>query len=399
MRRGRVSFALTKEYHHDRHYTDSNRSSSESPSHVRSRASLDLSRQPAAAPLRHASASVQVAVSQLIAGVPIAEWPVWLRAFAAGWLFVLGSCFGSFLNVVAYRWPRRMSLSKPGSHCPHCSRPIAPRDNVPIMAWLWLRGRCRQCGGAIAARYPLVELLAGMAFLLVGWGELLTSRGGWLLAATHAHEGRATLALAGHLTLVTTLLAATLLVLDRAPWRGALYWPAAMVAGALVAARLPVAPILAAPANTLDRPPGMALTAAALGLAIGIALAAIWRITQRNAAAGVARYTVGCWLLVGVYLGPIATAGIAVIASLGELATAAAQRVGLSIDRLSTSGWLLAAVVVVLTGWTFLMDSPGLGAAQSIAAGRPTIWIVGSVAAAGAAMVITRLLARDRPVR
>ena len=398
-RRGRVSFALTKEYHHDRQHTDSHRSSSQSSPYVRARAPLDLSRQPATAPGRHASASVQVAVSQLVAGVPIAEWPAWLRGFAAGWMFVVGSCFGSFLNVVAYRWPRRMSLSKPGSHCPHCSRPIAVRDNVPIVAWLWLRGRCRQCGGSIAARYPLVELLAGTAFLLVGWGELLTPRGGWLLAATHAHEGRAKLTLAGHLTLVITLLAAALLVLDKAPWRGSLYLPAAMLAGALVAAHLPVAPSLSATAKSLDQPPGAALATAALGLALGIALAAIWRLTQRSAAGSVARYTVGCWLLVGVYLGPVATAGVAVIASLGELATAAAQRAGLSIDRLSTSGWLVAAVLVVLTGWTFLIDSPGLATAQSSAAGRPTLWIAAAVAASGAAMLITGRLIRDRQPR
>jgi leader peptidase (prepilin peptidase)/N-methyltransferase len=74
-------------------------------------------------------------------------------AFAA----VLGGIVGSFLNVVAYRLPRGESLATPGSHCPSCQVPIKPYDNVPIFAWLWLRGRCRSCGAAISPRYPLVE--------------------------------------------------------------------------------------------------------------------------------------------------------------------------------------------------------------------------------------------------
>jgi leader peptidase (prepilin peptidase)/N-methyltransferase len=68
-----------------------------------------------------------------------------------------GAIFGSFLNVVAYRLPRGESLATPGSHCPSCQAPIKPYDNVPVLAWLWLRGRCRSCGEPISARYPLVE--------------------------------------------------------------------------------------------------------------------------------------------------------------------------------------------------------------------------------------------------
>jgi leader peptidase (prepilin peptidase)/N-methyltransferase len=74
-------------------------------------------------------------------------------AFAAAF----GAILGSFLNVVAYRLPRGESLATPASHCPSCLEPIKPYDNVPILAWLWLRGHCRCCGVAISARYPLVE--------------------------------------------------------------------------------------------------------------------------------------------------------------------------------------------------------------------------------------------------
>ena len=70
---------------------------------------------------------------------------------------VFGAVIGSFLNVVAYRMPRRESLVAPGSHCPSCSTAIKPYDNVPVLGWLLLRGRCRACGDTISPRYPLVE--------------------------------------------------------------------------------------------------------------------------------------------------------------------------------------------------------------------------------------------------
>ena len=74
-----------------------------------------------------------------------------------------GLIIGSFLNVVAYRLPARVSLSRPGSHCPSCETPIKPYDNIPLLSWLLLRGRCRGCSAPIAKRYPLVE--AGTAVL------------------------------------------------------------------------------------------------------------------------------------------------------------------------------------------------------------------------------------------
>jgi leader peptidase (prepilin peptidase)/N-methyltransferase len=81
---------------------------------------------------------------------------------AAAVAFVLGAIVGSFLNVVAYRLPRKESLLHPGSRCPECGTPIKPYDNVPVLGWLWLRGRCRACGARIPARYPLVEAVTGL---------------------------------------------------------------------------------------------------------------------------------------------------------------------------------------------------------------------------------------------
>jgi leader peptidase (prepilin peptidase)/N-methyltransferase len=71
---------------------------------------------------------------------------------------VLGLVLGSFLNVVVHRVPRGESVVRPPSACPGCGKHIRPRDNVPVLGWLLLRGRCRDCGQQISARYPLVEL-------------------------------------------------------------------------------------------------------------------------------------------------------------------------------------------------------------------------------------------------
>ena len=77
---------------------------------------------------------------------------------------VFGLLIGSFLNVVVWRVPRGESLVSPPSHCPRCEREIKPYDNIPVVSWLLLRGRCRRCGERISARYPLVELATGVLF-------------------------------------------------------------------------------------------------------------------------------------------------------------------------------------------------------------------------------------------
>ena len=79
---------------------------------------------------------------------------------------LLGLIFGSFLNVVAYRLPRGESLARPASRCPGCDTPIKPYDNVPVVSWVLLRGRCRSCGTSIAWRYPLVELTTALLMAL-----------------------------------------------------------------------------------------------------------------------------------------------------------------------------------------------------------------------------------------
>lgn len=80
----------------------------------------------------------------------------------------LGLAVGSFLNVVVWRVPRGESVVRPPSACPSCCTPIVPRDNVPVASWLLLQGRCRTCRTGISARYPVVEALTGVLFVVVG---------------------------------------------------------------------------------------------------------------------------------------------------------------------------------------------------------------------------------------
>ncbi len=80
---------------------------------------------------------------------------------------VIGLVIGSFLNVVIFRVPRGMSLVRPPSTCPACGAKIKPYDNVPVLSWLWLGGKCRHCRGPISPLYPAVELLTALGFVLV----------------------------------------------------------------------------------------------------------------------------------------------------------------------------------------------------------------------------------------
>ena len=95
--------------------------------------------------------------------------PLGVQWVIAGILFVFGSCIGSFLNVVIYRLPSGLSIVSPPSRCPKCKTQLRATDNIPIVSWLVLRGRCRTCAVRISARYPFVELLTALVFARIGW--------------------------------------------------------------------------------------------------------------------------------------------------------------------------------------------------------------------------------------
>jgi leader peptidase (prepilin peptidase)/N-methyltransferase len=87
-----------------------------------------------------------------------------ILALACG---IAGLLMGSFLNVVIWRLPRGESLARPGSHCPSCERPVRPYDNIPVVSWLVLRGKCRDCQARISVRYPLVEVGTGIVWFVL----------------------------------------------------------------------------------------------------------------------------------------------------------------------------------------------------------------------------------------
>ncbi len=107
------------------------------------------------------------------------------------WLLVVfagGTCIGSFLNVCIYRIPAGLSILWPPSHCPRCQEPIRWYENIPILSYLFLRGRCRHCGEPIPLRYPLVELLSGLLWLAAFWRDVIDpAEGGASLARFLAH--------------------------------------------------------------------------------------------------------------------------------------------------------------------------------------------------------------------
>lgn len=98
-------------------------------------------------------------------------------------IFALGAAIGSFLNVVIYRLPAGLSILYPASRCPSCFQRLKPYDNVPVLGWLWLRGRCRYCRNPISGRYPLVEFFTGVLFVMAFWqfGATLHTPAYWML--------------------------------------------------------------------------------------------------------------------------------------------------------------------------------------------------------------------------
>jgi leader peptidase (prepilin peptidase)/N-methyltransferase len=187
----------------------------------------------------------------------------------AGMAALFGLIIGSFLNVVIHRLPAGESLVSPGSRCPACETPIKPYDNVPVLSWLWLRGRCRSCGQPIPARYPLVEAATGALF-----------------AAVVLVEGVDSDALLG-LVFVTVLVPVTLIDLDHRIIPNRIMLPAAVTALAILALTRRddlVEHLLAAAgaggfllAAALAYPRGMGMgdvkLAAVMGLFLGVAVA------------------------------------------------------------------------------------------------------------------------------
>ncbi len=177
--------------------------------------------------------------SQLIAAefrdplLPLWAMELLANVFLWVWLFCMGATVGSFLNVVVYRLPRGLNIVYPGSFCPHCGHAIRLQDNIPLLSWLNLRGRCRDCGGRISPRYFLVELTVAVAFLVVLAAECYLPPAGFGLRTRHVLHLRDGVPFwcmyFFHVALVTTLVGAVLLRVEGNLVPGPLFVPVIVV--------------------------------------------------------------------------------------------------------------------------------------------------------------------------
>lgn len=148
---------------------------------------------------------------------------------------LFGSLIGSFLNVVVYRVPARKSIVSPPSACPHCSAPIRAVDNIPVVSWLVLKGRCRDCHAPISRRYPLVELGTGLLFSAVAiWFLLLQlPQPTWSTPQAAVASG---LAMAAYLYLAAVSVALALIDLDTRTLPNRIVMPGYIVGAVLLGA-------------------------------------------------------------------------------------------------------------------------------------------------------------------
>ena len=273
------------------------------------------------------------------------------------WILAMGGSIGSFLNVVVYRLPAGMSLVEPGSHCPACKHPIRWFDNVPIFGWLMLRGRCRDCGVGISARYPIIEAITASMFLLVGSYECLGD--GVNLPMRSAESVRTIAELFGifayHMLLLCTLLAAGLMEFDghrpRQSFFPRLFLPAILVGllGPMVWPHLHPVPAglawPAAPGWILGLADGMA------GMAAGLALGWLARL---SVAAERKVDVLMCPACVGLFLGWQAVFVLMITAMVLDSVTKPLRARFPAAGTLSPSVWLLSATIAWVIFWSHI---------------------------------------------
>lgn len=261
------------------------------------------------------------------------------------WVLALfGLLFGSFANVVIWRLPRGESLVSPGSHCPRCGRPIRWYDNVPVVSWLVLRGRCRDCGEPIKWRYPLVEALSAALWALAG-----------------VRFG-ATAATAAAVVLFYLLLVLTFIDLDTFRLPNPLVGALAVV-GLMGAIYSQVSGVVAAPLigvareGILSNPLAAAGAGLLLGAGVTSAIAAVYGAARGKTGLGAG--DVKLLGAMGIFLGPYVLMALMIGSVLGAVVgIVAARRSGesLAAHKVPFGPYLAAGcVVTVLAGpglWT-----------------------------------------------
>ena len=294
----------------------------------------------------------------------LADIPLAALVLAVIWVFSVGACVGSFVNVVAYRVPRRMSITFPGSHCPQCGALIRffP-DNVPLAGWCLLSGRCRNCNGSISIRYLLVEFLFASMFLLLAVTEAFSDG---INLPLLDHENRETFSIyllwgayGLHMLMLSTLVAAALMEMDGQVIPGR-FLIGPLAAAAVLVVCFPRLQIVGLPAGLeWGRWQGLASAGIGLGaglLAGGLTSFALHPSRQSAAATGICG-------LIGVVLGWQAILAITTVALAVRLCW---LLLGSIWTGLRPPPWSLAVAVIslcYLVGWRLLVTHfPFLGA-------------------------------------
>jgi leader peptidase (prepilin peptidase)/N-methyltransferase len=299
------------------------------------------------------------------------EFPALAVVFIVLWLAIFGGSIGSFLNVVVYRLPLGLSLLYPPSRCPQCGTPILARDNLPVLGWLLLRGRCRACRAWISPRYPLVELTTTVAFLVLAFVEPMTLGWNLPLGRAVAVEQPHWVMLFYHFTLCCGLLGAGLMTFDGEAVPNK-FWGFLWCVGAATAAFVPaVRPVGAAIVDRAWGPLAIGLGEGMLGALAGVIVgAASWPAasSQVRGRSGHIAAVAGL-ACVGTYLGYQAAAWLAVVAA---LAWSTWQMLRYAVPALREIPWLLflaAGTFGWVVWWRTIVD-------HWPAAGRNAPWYV-----------------------
>lgn len=301
--------------------------------------------------------------------LPAQLTPAAAEAILVVWLFALGGAVGSFLNVVVYRVPAGKSLVHPGSHCPACGHPIRWHDNMPILSWFVLRGRCRDCGSPISMRYPLVEAITAALFVAVGAIEGLSgganlplppvATGGGIVLPP-LDSGQSAAIVGYHLLLLSTLLSAVLIEYDGNRPPGGLFAPALAIGWLAPLAWPYLHPVPALGALGIDLPgPVAGLIDGTAGLALGALLGfGLWRASGASRRAGLL-WVPAC---VGLFLGWQAVAVLVPLMVVGWTAFARLRRVVPRLRLLPPTVWLTVGALGWIVLWSRIVSCcPWLG--------------------------------------
>ena len=282
----------------------------------------------------------------------------------------LGGSIGSFLNVVIYRVPAGLSIVKPASRCPRCLTPILTRDNLPVIGWLLLRGRCRACRAPIAARYPLVEFVAGAIFSALAFGESIFMGATLPLDPVEADLYPLFGLTVYHFALLCALGAAAMIVYDGAIVPKA-YWRIVAIIGfvpPLIWPLLRPISIFAGPIHydplheTVDLDLPARLLSGGLTGVVGLLFGALIGVASWPAASHLARSrsghldAVAMLGAVGLFLGWQAAAGIGVVAAGAWAVRQIVYCLGLK-PRVPWQAYPAIVALVWILGWRWIVDA------------------------------------------